>query len=488
MAFFDYGGGGLEDVLMKKMLPEQAGTIPQPGIVSGGDVTSTVAAPASMTDKIMKGLKDYGPLISQLGTALMRPVGPGAKGQETVGSQLGSSITSALESQKLNEALRKMVSGQLSGGGGGGFKEGQSVGLEGADVVGLTPDQISGIYGVGLKVRESELNRPIEAISKISDAYLKVMSGQAKPAEMEQHLAAAQKAYQEVAAAPAKNLVELLSKIQGMEKAQAEIQEIQTRISKAPTEKAKTEAETEKTKAETKKTKLESDPDFIELKRRLEVKHGPLQEIRRGNVVSLTNPASGKEVASYDIGATPETPSKAAATELPLKKFAMQRIAPLVVKSLEAEMSALPQGEQKVDLQNLLSSLRGYTGEIDPGVLLARASPELQGKFNRLMDIYIKTPGISESEFGNIVQAVLGTKSAEGGKPPESAKKGEGIIGKNIKTPEPAPAEQFTKQLTGKPAGTYESGKWRVKWSGTTITSIEPKQPAATAPNIYGTY
>jgi hypothetical protein len=495
-SFLDYGGGqSLENVLLKKLqaggaqpaggeVPTIPGVAAQPTLDTG---TAGVGVPApSFMDKIMKGLVDYGVPLAQMGTALMRPVGPGAKGQETVGSQMGSAITGALESQKMNEALRKMIAGQLSGKGGGSFNEGQPVGLTGAEVAGLTPDQISGLYGIGLKVRESELKRPMDAISTISDAYLKIMSGEAKPAEMEAHLATAQKAYQEIAAAPAKNMIELMTKIQAMEKAGAEIDEIKAKTGAIPTETAKKEAETKKTAAETKKLGLEMNPEYTALKKRIETEYGTkLEEIRRGDEVTLVNPITGKPVLSYSIKPTPETGTKTAAAELPLKKFAMQRIAPLVVRQLETEMAALPGGKQKVDLQNLISSLRGYTGEIDPGVLLAKSSPQLQEKFNKLMDIYVKTPGLSETEFGGIVQSILGTSAAT----PPPAAPGEKPVTEKFKKTAAAPIAVFTAQLKGKPSGTYESDSWQVKWDGTTVTSSTPKAPTKAAPAYnFGTF
>ena len=501
-SFLDYGGGqSLENVLLKKLqaggaqpaggeVPTIPGVATQPTLDVG---TANVGVPEpSFSDKLMKGLTDYGPLIAQMGTALMRPVGPGAKGQETVGSQMGSAITGALESQKMNEALRKMIAGQLSGKGGGSFNEGQPVGLTGAEVAGLTPDQISGLYGIGLKVRESELKRPMDAMTAVSDAYLKVMSGAAKPAEMEVHLATAQKARQEIAGYEVKTLIDQLTKIQALNKADAEIAEIKAKTTAIPAETAKKEAETEKTKKETKKLTQELDPEFVAMKKRLEARLGtPLHEVRRGDQVTLTNPITGDPVVSYTVGAPPETGAKTREAEMKLTKAAMIRIAPLSVKYLEAEMSALPGGKQKVDLQNLISSLRGYTGEIDPGVTLAKASPELQEKFNNLIDIYAKTPGLSETRFGTIVHSVFGSPGTAAPAAPAPTVKGEKpIIQRNVVNPPAAPPiADFTKQLQGQKPGVFESNSWRIRWDGTTVTSTEPIQPTKAAPAYnFGTF
>lgn len=512
----EWGGYTLLDEAMKlKMAGQNQGYVGGTPTLTGSPATGTAipaippelmtgpAKPeATFSEKLMKGVQDYAPLMSQFGTTLMqgRNAVTGAP-TPTVGSQLGSIISGALISQKMNEATKKMIAAQLAGkggvGGGTGFNEGQPGGFTGGEVAGLSPEQISGLYGAGLGLRAQELKRPFDELNVISDAYMKVMSGEAKPAEMEAHLATAQKARQDFFDAPYKTMAELFTKIKGLEKADAEIDEIKARTTAIPTETAKKEAETTKTVAETKKTTaettklgLEMNPEYTALKKRMETEYGTkLEEIRRGDQVTLTNPITGKPVLSYTIEATPETATKTKAEELPIKKFAMQRIAPLVVPRLEAELAAMPGGKQKIDLQNLISSLRGYTGEIDPGVLLAKSSPELQDKFNKLMDIYIKTPGLSETEFGNIVQGMVG----KGAVPSVSAEKP--TTGKPTTekykpgtTTAPPTAEQVTKQLTGKKPGTYESNNWTVEWDGTKIISTKPKKATSELTHNYGTF
>lgn len=518
----EWGGYSLLDEATKLKMAEQArgftggptatssgfnptGTMPaiKPELTQfGAGLAAKEAAPEmDWKQQAMKALQDFSPLISQVGTSLMkgRDIRTGAP-TETVGSQIGGAMTSALGTMKMNEALKKMITQQLSGGGGvgggRGFSEGQPVGLTGAETVGLNPEQVKGLYSTGIELRAAELKRPVDNLAVISDAYLKVMSGEIKPAEMEKNLATAQKAYQDIAAAPIKNMVELMTKIQSMEKAQAEIAEIMARTSAIPAETAKKEAETKKTKAETVKTELESDPNYTAFKKMIENQFGgTLSEVRRGDRVSLTNPVTGAEVASYSVQPTPETGAKTATQELPLKKFAMQRIAPLVVRQLESEMAALPGGKNKVDLANLIASLRGYTGEIDPGVLIARASPELQNKFNKLMDIYVKTPGLSETEFGGIVQSILGAKSTEAPKV-EKSTAGKSTAQKVIERAKPITAQmptegevaRFIAVLTGKKPAVWGIGDYRVTWDGSKITKMEPKKPVE-APSInFGTY
>ena len=511
----EYGGAGgypagtsLEDIMMRKFGEFKAPQI-EPGLEVQPTVPPVVVAPElTGMQKFGKVTEAIGPLLSQFGTAMMRGrnVQTGAP-TETVGSQMGQIISSALISQKMNEATKKMIAAQLAGkggvGGGAGFNEGQPGGFTGGEVAGLSPEQISGLYGAGLGLREKELKRPFDELNVISDAYLKVMSGEAKPAEMEQHLATAQKARYDLARAmaigPYKDLQDWQTKEKALEKADVEIAEIKAKTetekgkpATAEEERKKTVAETKLKTAEEKKVMAGLDVDQVQAIEAAKTAGGAVKISDAGDRLIVTDPKTGREKFSFPIGAKPEAGAgtKARKAEIDLSKAAMIRVAPLAVKYLEGELAALPGGKQKVDLSNLISSLRGYTGEIDPGVLLAKASPELQEKFNNLIDIYTKTSGISETRFGTIVHTVFGA----GGAAPTPAKKpttGKPVTEKykpGTAAPTPPTAEQVVKQLTGKKPATYESDNYIVEWDGTKPISIKPKKAAPGGSNIFGTF
>lgn len=498
MPYLDYG---LEDLAMRKLGAGQYETaIPaiSPELSTFGAQPKTAKSELTTEEKLAKGFQALGPLLSQWGTSAMRGRNTvtGAP-TETVGSQIGGALTSTLSTIKLNEAMRKMIAQQLSGGGvGAGFMEGQPLGLSSAETVGLTPEQVSGLYSTGLGLREKELERPFKNIQALSESYLKIMSGEAKPAEIALHEATAQKTLAEIAEMPTKNWQEWQAKEAAIKKITAEIEEIKAKTiteqgkpATATEEIKKTKAETKLKTAEEKKIMAGLDVDQVQALEAAKTAGGAVKISDAGDRLIVTDPKTGREKFSFPIGPKPESGTETKTKELPMKKFAMQRIAPLVVRQLEGEMAALPGGKQKVDLQNLISSLRGYTGEIDPGVLLAKSSPELQDKFNKLMDIYVKTPGLSETEFGGIVQGVLGVKGATA--TPEKPGEKKSVLEKNKPTATTAPpTTQFTTQLIGKPAGVYESGSWRVKWDGKTVTSVEPKKPTSTLGEFhnFGTY
>lgn len=101
------------------------------------------------------------------------------------------------------------------------------------------------------------------------------------------------------------------------------------------------------------------------------------------------------------------------------------------------------------------------------------------------MDIYVKTPGLTETEFGGIVQSIMGTPAAT----PPPLKPGEKptIIGKTA-PPVVAPADAAARQLMGKPAGIYESDTQRVTWDGKKVTAIEAKKVAPAPAYNFGTF
>jgi hypothetical protein len=508
MPYLDYSGGtSLEDLMMRKLGEGQYATATptiSPELSAFGARPEAAKPEPTTGEKVMKGIQDLSPLLSQVGTSLMRGRNTvtGAP-TETVGSQIGGAMTSALGTLKMNEALKKMIAQQLSGeggsvGGGGSFNEGQPMGLTGAETVGLSPEQISGLYSAGINLRAAELKRPFENIKAISESYQHIMTGEAKPAEIALHNATAQKTLAELANWDVKSWQEWQAREAATKKITAEIEEIKA---KTETEKGKpaaaveeikkTVAETKLKTAEEKKVMAGLDVDQVQALEAAKTAGGAVKISDAGDRLIVTDPKTGREKFSFPIGAKPESAAKTKAEELPMKKFAMQRIAPLVVRQLETEMAAMPGGKQKVDLQNLISSLRGYTGEIDPGVLLAKSSPELQDKFNKLMDIYVKTPGLSETEFGGIVQSILGVKGAPA--TPEKPTEKRSMFEKFKEIIEPTPTSpdtnaQITKQLTGKPADSYtinfKSGKnVTVYWDGKEIA----QKPSST-PQPYGTY
>jgi hypothetical protein len=449
----------------------------------------------SWGEKVAGGIQKAAVPLMQMGTALMQ----GPQGRETVGSRVSGVLASTFANQKMNEALKKMVTSQLKSGGsmgvggGGSFNEGQpEFGLTGADVAGLTAEQISKLYSTGVELREKEMKRPFENLQALSDSYLKIMSGEAKPAETEAHLMTAEKTRKEIEWMPVKNFQDWKTKEEALKKIKEETAEI---IAKTQTEKEKPETarvEREKTKKETEKMTAGMDPTQVKAIEEAKLAGYDIKEA--GDRLVVFNKSTGKEMWSVPKGAAPESATKKAAEELPMKKFAMQRIAPLVVRQLDTEMAALPGGKQKVDLQNLISSLRGYTGEIDPGVLLAKSSPELQDKFNKLMDIYVKTPGLSETEFGGIVTSILGTKTPVIPGKAGGEKKG-GIIQKGT-AEKSVQAEGLTMEQIAKVEeqakkenrlnAVYESSTMKIEVRDGKVVNFTPKKSTVQRP--YGTY
>lgn len=494
MPNLDYGMD-LENVFERKLNKGQfvAPTI-SPELSAFGEKIGAPKPEPTGLEKFMTGFTAAGPLLAQIGTSLMRgrntvtgaPV-------ETEGSLIGGALTSALSSMKLNAAMKKMIASQLSGGGaeGSSFNEGQPVGLTSADVVGLSPEQISGLYSAGLGLREKELERPFKNMQALSDSYLKIMSGEAKPAEIALHNATAQKTLEEIAAMPAKNWQEWQAKDAATKKITAEIEEVKAKTETEKGKPAVAEEEKKKTKAETKKLETEVDVNFIAFKKRLETEYGPLHEMRLGDKVVLTNAATGKQVGSFAVGATPESGIKVKEEARKDITFAAGQIAPWIVPIIESNLATTKDQKQMQILGQLLALMKPIGGgEIDVKAIKVLASriPGLAEKFDRAIDTYM-TSGGNEQFKGQMVRSIFSegmvSKSAE--KPGEK----KSILEKNKPAAAAAPpVTQFTTQLTGKPAGVYESDSWRIKWDGKIVTSIEPKKPTSSIKELhnFGTF
>jgi len=481
-------------------VPSPSTAVPaiSPELMQFGEKIGTPAPKMDWKQQAVKALQDFGPLISQVGTTLMkgRDIRTGAP-TETAGSQIGGAITSALGTMKMNEALKKMISQQLSGkGGGAGFSEGQPVGLTGAETVGLTPEQVSSLYGTGLGLREKELGRPVSEMGTLALAEL--------------HLASAEKMRAEIADMPVKNVSDMLKQISESRKIDVAIQKMQEEILKIreetaetkartgaiPTETERKEAETKKTVAEEKKITQELDPTFVARKKRLETMLGTkLTEVDIGTEKLLVNPITAVVVDRFKVEAKPETAGRKAAGELPIRKFAIEQSAPLMIPHLEAVIAAQPGGKNRLALQDLINSLRSLgTGEIDSSVVIARLSkhPELLNKYKRAVTAYMSglESGESEAAIGTRISHILGTPGTAAPAAPvaekPTAKKG--ILGraKEVIAGREQIPEAFMTQMIREGPGTYESKSWKVVWDGTKVVSLKKK---AAAPTLnYGTY
>lgn len=453
------GGSEFIDPELLKLLNQSnipAENTYNPALESTSQITGGTPAPSMLESaggSIVKSLQDYAPLYQQLGSTLMG-------GQSTVGGQVATILGQQASSAKLNEAMKKMILSQL--GGGKSFSEGQMPTLSGAEVSGLTPEQITGLYGTAMKTRTEERAFPLAQMKAYGDIFAQITDADLKRALAERHLAEAAK------------IGDPVLRTLEMQKARAEISKIIAVTEKEVTEKAKTEAET-------RKIGLESDPAFTAFKKRLETEYGgKLEEVRLGNKVNLTNPVTGKTVLSYEVGPVPESGAGAKKQEhdIALLKFAFPQVAPVLVPHLEAEMAKLPGGPQKLKLQELISSLRGPgTGEIDPSVVKAQLSkyPTLLRKYEKAIDQYVGgfKAGLEEAQRGEMVQRVLGTPG-KAAAPPGTPNKPTPVtsIAKPLTTSEAAV------KLAGQKSGKYQRGDTIYSWDGTKIINIEKAAPS----------
>jgi len=496
MPNLDYGMN-LEDVFAKKLGESQfaAPTI-SPELMAFGDKIGITKPEPTWTEKFMKGFQDVSPLIAQIGTSLMRGRNTitGAP-TETVGSQIGGALTGALGTMKMNEALKKMIAQQLSGGGGvgggAGFSEGQPVGLTSAETVGLSPEQVTGLYKTGLETREKELKRPFESIQALSESYSKIMTGEAKPAEIALHNATAQKTLAEIDKMSTNSWQEWEIKEATKAKIIEETEEIKAKTKAIPTETTRKKAETLKTEAETRKLDAQLDTQQVRLLKFAETVGW--ERVDRGNVIELRDKASGALMTTLTVGAKPESAKEAGKYHMEEIKFATNQVAPYLIPLIESDWARTATGKKAADLRDLLAALKPIGGgEVDVKTVkgLAARIPGLSEKFDRAIGAYIEGKGDEEFK-GKVVRGILasGTKLAPAEKPTEK----KSMLEKFKEIVEPTPTSpdtnaQITKQLTGKPADSYtvnfKSGKnITVYWDGKRIA----QKPSSTPPP-YGTY
>lgn len=378
----------------------------------------SVNIPSTTADKLAKGLIDFGPLMAQIGASLMG-------GKETPMGQAGLAAAQSLQTTRLNEALKKALQQVLSGKEGFQGSQMPLVGLSSAEASGLTPEQLQNIYSTALTVREKELKRPLEQLATYGDLYNKIMTGQYHEAQIPYLLSQAQKHLAEAQLLPATNAIELAKKLVEINKANEEIAKLQA-------EKRKIGAETEKIGVETKVEEKKISKIAAETGKTLEELRLMSKEnhfVPGGDRYYVVNKYTGDVVKELPIGPAPETSTKQAKEELALIKEGKQRAASLIVPILEQRMASTPEGKQKVELMNLLNMLRSpMSGEVDPSAveaMLAKTDPSLVGKFNQVVDTYIKglKAGFSQEQIGVLASSILGTPTSitKAGEAPKSS-------------------------------------------------------------------
>ncbi len=418
---------------------------------------------------------DYGPLMSAIGGIL-------SGGKATPMGQIGELITQQLTSQKLNEAVRKMLQdlmGQSTGELGkiGGPKVGLPQ-LTGTDVVGLAPEQVGALYRLGMEVRKAEMDRPLDIVSRLADVRASLAAGDLSVAQAQKILKDIEARSQELSQAPITNYLDLLKRIEDINKVQEDIRKTKEEIGKITAERGVKEEEKKKVIAETKAIYEKLDPAAVHAIERAKAMGRDYELVDQGNMYSLINKVTGKVIAMYPKAAPPEAPTKGLKEQMTFRKEAYKAVSPYAVRVLEAQLAAGPGGKRAEEIRRLIESLRNIaTGEVDPSAVIAKLSPENRRKLEKAVDFYMKNMDLPEDILGGTIEQILGYEEIS-----ETSPTGErSLITKYLhRTPEKQAKlmEGIVNVLKGRDPHIYEvtagGVKYRVEWDGKSIKNIRP--------------
>jgi len=249
-AGMDYDAAVEQNRLLLQQPMDVGGTVPgatlsTPGASPvGGDVLAGNAAPVAEPSALSKF--HTGAMNQLTGAATMENVGKLLQsgvvanlgsiiaGPESTVGRIAGLMGRVQGTQAMNEAEKKLAAQELAGGTGftGGPDGGKSRGLSGLDVLGLSPEQVTGLYERSTKMREAEREFPLKATKTYADAIQSLQSGDLASAQ-----AAAHRLETQMKSDPARQTIASLTELNKLYKAIAET--------------ASTEATTKKTVLET---------------------------------------------------------------------------------------------------------------------------------------------------------------------------------------------------------------------------------------------
>jgi hypothetical protein len=161
------------------MTPEQRKML-YGGLTGEASTTISPTAPPvaptpapSLYDRFMSGFQKISPFIASAGGQLMG-------GTNTDIGKVGLMAGQALGSMQLNAAMRKMLSDYISGrqpGAAGPTGSPSQVGIDDLTAMGLTPEDVKHVYGVGVTAAEKARKEPFEILQMAADTHNKIASG-----------------------------------------------------------------------------------------------------------------------------------------------------------------------------------------------------------------------------------------------------------------------------------------------------------------------
>ena len=360
-------------------------------------------------EKIMTGLQQGAPLLAKMGAALMG-------GKDTTMGQVGNVIAGGLESQALDERMKKTLAQYMNPqqvvgtdpllGKSVGPTSSQSSSMPDLGATGLTPEQIMAIHKVGFEATSKARTEPSAIALTNAQAHNAIQTGNYHQAQIPYLYAQTQKALEEARLMPAKTMAELAEKnaliakhIADLQKVSLEMQKLAAETKKLGVDTTRAEAETKQTEETTKKTRKEiqaidweKSPAFAQQRSAEKLAGMALSWHNAGNEWVGTDP-EGNRMASFPIS---EAPGGEATPGPAIQHATMLAAGEMLSVALDNLKKKYPTNVQKqmAEYERLLATLKpGINGQVDTTQLYAALNPEQQLAFRSRIDTYSKQYG-----------------------------------------------------------------------------------------------
>jgi len=399
---FNYGGAGDINTLLDQrrvQLPEAApiesapAQLPYPSgeLTTGGGnapyVPPGVLPPGNQPAGIDWDdlLKKSAPLMAQIGAQIWNQ-----GGANPMGGAIGGVIAQAIQGQQMSAAYKKKIGEQISGG--GGFQQsptGKSVVSGDLDLLGLSPTQVSELYGTAMKTREAERKYPLDVMGALGTLYSHVTSGNLSAAQIPRVQAEAEKLAAEARNLPYKEEREAYKTLFEIKEKIANIANISARTA---TEYGETKPAIEKMKAEQALTTLRGEEaTYKKWQRDPERFKEDMAKQLRFSVHDLPG-GSGYIVFDKSDGSKTEFKVDATTPSSQVDSLALMLTSSTFIPMLEKDFIAqLPPGTRDAREQwgNFLTSMKN---EKDPAtqdrLIRGKLSKDNQDKYNAALDLY----------------------------------------------------------------------------------------------------
>jgi len=509
-------GPTAEDLLIQQNAQNEPGAVENKGILSTAAAEAPTTGPptapaepggfAAFHEDAMKQLKGaftaegVGKFLQS--GVLAKMAVPFLGGKETIGGQVAGLIGGVQGTQAMNEAEKKLAAQELAGG--TGFQEGpaggKSRGLSGLDVLGLSPEQVTGLYERATKLREAERQFPLTATKAYADAYHSYQSG-----DLAGVTAATKRFELDMESAPESIKMAMTGKYLNLMKAKSELQTAELSREKLGVEilgekdrqdltrrfgAEKAGAEIERIKAETGQAKEavaksewgRSDVGMNKMAQYsiMEKRQGqPFHYIPAGDQVIIYDPVSRKIIDKIAIGVSPDIAARAGTKDVetllktfnPAASVTGSRYLQIAEKDIVGRLG-VEKGAAEIARMRQMFGQSIISGQADPWIIAGYLSPENRKKFEGDFDALRATLAIGGGPS---------TQQPATAQPAPVAKPGEAFTGQpaaNQPAAKPGAMEKLRNQVRVRPGAADEQvylDKLKGKPDGVYTANVGPK-------------